>query len=149
MKNKAPFILFLAFLSAISGYLMSRPSLIGRIGMDLFYKEYRFLKTWWQGGLTVFSVLLLLFLLQGYAQARLPMRKARLLHGIMILLALGGFYYTWLDFHNTATHRWLKERFHLGVYLFWLGWICSSLYYLLTKRRAAMTSIQPFINNTP
>lgn len=124
----------LAFLSALSGWLMSKPSLVGRVGIELFYKEYKFLRTWWQGSLVVFATLLLLLLLQGWAQVKLPARRSRLIHVLMILLALAGLYFTFYDFHHTATHRWLKERFHIGAYLFWGGWIIISVFYLLQKK---------------
>ena len=53
-------IFLLAILSTVSGYLLSKASLVGRIGINLFYKEYKFLKVWWQGALVVFIVLLIL-----------------------------------------------------------------------------------------
>ncbi len=134
MRKFAPLILFIAFLSCISGYLMSKPSLIGRIGINLFYKQYRFLKLWWQGALIVFFVLMLLLLLQAFIHRKLQRSKANIIYGIMILLAFIGFYFTWQDFHHTKTHRWLRERFHIGAYLFWLGWVIVSLFFFTQKK---------------
>ena len=134
MKKSLPFVLFLLFLSALSGYLMAQPSLIGKIGIALIYKEYRFLRTWWKGGLVVFSILFILFLLLGLVFQRLPKRKANPIFIGMVVLAVIGFYFTWSDFTYNTSHRWLKHRFHIGAYLFWLGWVCSSLFYLFRQK---------------
>ena len=130
IKKLAPIALFLAFLSCISGYLMSKPSLVGRIGINVFYREYRFLQTWWQGALVVFITLLIILLIHHLVYQKLQKKKAVIIYIIMFLLALVGFYFTWQDFHSTTTHRWLKERFHIGAYLFWLGWAVISLYFI-------------------
>ena len=119
---------------------MSKPSLIGRIGINLFYHEYRFLKTWWKGALAVFSVLAVLLILQGIAERKLAFRTAKLLHVGMIVLALVGLYMTYSDFQHTSTHRWLKEKFHLGAYLFWIGWIIVSLFYLTVGKKTVYLS---------
>jgi hypothetical protein len=140
--NKGKLISFaglLAFLSCLSGWLMSRPSLVGRMGIELFYKEYKFLRTWWQGALAVFVTLMILLVLQGIVYRKLSVRKSNLVQLGMILLALLGFYFTYNDFHHTATHRWLKERFHIGAYLFWASWIMISIYYLIQKRTEEIT----------
>ena len=134
MKRIAPLVLFIAALSALSGYLMSKASLTGRVGISLFYNEYQFLKVWWQGALVVFAVLLVLMLVQGIVQRKLPKPKANILHVIMVLLALGGLYYTYNDFRHTLSHKLLGERFHIGGYLFWIGWIIISVFYIVQKR---------------
>ena len=127
-------IFLLAILSTVSGYLLSKASFVGRMGINLFYKEYKFLKVWWQGALVVFIVLLILLFLQGLAQKKMAPAKAKMLHFGAILAALMGLYFTYNDFRHTATHRLLGERFHLGGYLFWLGWVMISVYYLVQKR---------------
>jgi hypothetical protein len=134
VRRFVPFVLFLLFLSCLSGYLMSKPSLIGKVGIDLFYKEYKFLRTWWQGALAVFITLLVLLFLQGLIQRKLSRNSANLIQVVMILLALAGFYFTWYDFKHTTTHRWLKTSFHIGAYLFWLGWIIVSVFYLTASK---------------
>jgi len=139
LKKTTVLILVLLLLSCLSGYLMSKPSLIGRIGISLFYHEYRFLRTWWKGALAVFGTLMVLLALQGVAQRKLPLRTSRLLHIGLVLLALGGLYLTYSDFQHTATHRWLKEKFHLGAYLFWIGWLIVSFFYLATGRERRIT----------
>jgi hypothetical protein len=37
----------------------------------------------------------------------------------------------------------LGERFHLGGYLFWIGWILISAYYLSKKREVANVKATP------
>lgn len=124
---KRSFILpLLLALALITGYLLSRASLVGKVGMTYVYQEYAFLKTWWKGAAVVLAVWLLLLLLQSAAQRKLPLPKARLVQMICIVLALAGLWFTYQDFRHTLSHRLLGERFHLGGYLFWLGWLLIS-----------------------
>jgi hypothetical protein len=133
--RRASFLIFLmAILSVISGYLLSKASLVGKAGIAVFYREYQFLKVWWQGALVVFGVLFLLFLLQGVAQRKAARGTANLIHFICILLALAGLYFTYNDFRHDLSHRLLGERFHLGAYLFWVGWVMVSLFFLAQKK---------------
>ena len=134
MRRNIPFVLFLATLSALSGWLMSHMSFIGRVGVNLFHKEYRFLKVWYEGGGVVFGVLLLLFLLQWLADSRLRRSTATAIQCCTLLLAGGGLWLTYSNFRSDFTHSILKERFHLGAYLFWIGWISISLFLLATRR---------------
>lgn len=134
MKRTGPFVLLLAGVSVLSGYLLSKASLVGRVGINLFYKEYKFLKTWWQGAAVVFGVLLLLLLIQGIIQRQARRSTANWLHGALLLAAVAGLYLTYSDFRNTTNHRLLGERFHLGAYLFWIGWMMISLFYLVQRR---------------
>ena len=136
MKRNSLFITFLFLLAALGGYLLSKASLVGRVGISLFYREYQFLKTWWQGGLVVFVVWMIFFLLQGLVQRKKPANVTRLVHTGAILFALAGLFLTYRDFRHTTSHRWLGERFHLGGYLFWLGWIAISIFYLTEKKKA-------------
>lgn len=133
--KKTSFLLLLTGLAVLCGYLLSRASLIGRAGISVFYKEYTFLKTWWQGAGVVLAVWLLLFWVQGLVQQKTRAATARYVHFAAIVAAVLGLFFTYQDFRNTLSHRLLGERFHLGGYLFWLGWMLISLYYL-TRRRA-------------
>lgn len=144
MKRNLFFVLFLLVLSSISGYLLSKASLVGRIGINLFYKQYKFLKVWWQGALTVFTVLLVLFFIHWLINKKFT--KAKLAHIVLLLVAIAGLYFTYLDFRNTATHRWLGERFHLGAYLFWLGWISISIYFIVQPKKPQLPVATPFQN---
>jgi len=134
MRRHIPFLLYLAALSALSGWLMSHMSWIGRVGVNMFHKEYRFLKVWYKGGGVVFMIMLLLFILQYIAQRRLPRARSRALQAVTLLTAVGGLMLTYGDFRSDFSHNILKERFHLGAYLFWIGWISISLYLLATGR---------------
>lgn len=135
MKRILPLLLFIVIISCISGWLMSKPSLVGRVGIALFYKQYHFLRIWWQGALAVCITLMVLTILQGWAHLKLSRAGSIWFQVLMILLAIAGFLYTWYDFQHTTTHRWLKERFHLGAYLFWLGMISISIFYLTSKKQ--------------
>jgi hydrogenase-4 membrane subunit HyfE len=118
---------------------MSKASFIGRLGMTFVYKEYRFLKTWWKGALTVFVVWMVLLIIQTIIERKLSKQKALIAHVAFILLALVGLYFTYSDFQHTTSHRWLKERFHIGAYLFWLGWIIISVFCIVQRRENILT----------
>ena len=135
MKRTSILLLVLATLSVIAGYLLSKASLVGRMGISLFYKQYAFLKVWWQTALLFFFVWVLLFVLQGWAQRKLSPNASRLLHIGTLLAALTGIFFTYQDFRHTLSHRWLGERFHLGGYLFWVGWILISLFYITDQKK--------------
>lgn len=134
VKRNFPLLIFLAMLSCIAGYMMSRSSFIGDIGMHIFYKEYTFLDIWWQGALAVFGVLLLLFIVHAVLQRSLSKAGARIAHVIGLLLALGGLYLTYHDFRHDFSHRLMGERFHIGFYLFWIGWVFIALSFLFRKK---------------
>ena len=135
MKKNFLFILFLAGLSAASGYLMSNMSWIGRVGVNLVHHEYKFLKVWWQGGLAVFAGLMVLYMVHYIMYKALPIWLSRLLH-LMLMGAAGyGFYFTWQDFSDDFTHHIIKSRFHIGAYLFWVGWVLICLFFLPKKRK--------------
>ena len=140
MKRKFGLVLCLLILSGIAGYLLSKASLVGRMGISLFYKQYAFLKVWWQGGLLVFIVWMILFFLQGYVKRKLSPKAYKWTQIGAIVIALTGLYFTYQDFHHTISHRWLGERFHLGGYLFWIGWIIISVFYLTEKRKTVLSA---------
>jgi hypothetical protein len=142
MKRKSKLTLLLLVLSVIAGYLLSKASVVGKVGISLFYKQYKFLKVWWQGGLLIFAVWMILFFLQGLAQRRSSSSRSKLMHTGAIVVALISLYFTYQDFRNTLSHRLLGERFHLGGYLFWIGWIIISLFYLTEKRSELSTTSQ-------
>lgn len=136
MKRKGPFLLLLIGLSILSGYLLSKASLVGRAGINFFYKEYRFLQTWYKGAAVVLGVWLLLFFLHGLAQQKITPGRARLAHVIAIIIAAIGLYFTYADFRNDLSHRLLGERFHIGAYLFWVGWMLIALFHLWPRNAA-------------
>ena len=133
MKRIAWLVFLMIALSAFSGYLLSRASLVGKIGISMFYEEYRFLKIWWQGALVVFTALSIILLIHELAHRKLSYQQAMMVHIIMAVFALAGILFTFYDFTHTTTHKILGPKFHVGAYLFWSGWILISLFYLLKK----------------
>jgi hypothetical protein len=133
MHKRYMLLLFLFVLSIISGFLMSKASWVSRVGMSLFYRQYNFLKVWWKGGLAVFLVWMLFFGVQGLVQKKLSRAMAVRVHILAGVLALLGLYFTYNDFRNTLSHNLLGERFHLGAYLFWIGWLFISGFFILEK----------------
>jgi hypothetical protein len=134
-KRTLLLVVFLAALATLSGYLMSKASFIGRLGMTYVYKEYQFLKIWWKGTLAVFVVWMILLIIQSIVERKLSKKMATIIHVVFILFALVGLYFTYSDFQHTTSHRWLKEKFHIGAYLFWLGWIIIGAYCIVQKRK--------------
>jgi hypothetical protein len=136
MRKSTSFILLLlTALAALSGYLLSKASLVGKVGMTLVYKEYSFLKVWWQGALAILAAWLVLLLLQGGVNRRAKGGNAALAHVVALVLAAIGLFFTYQDFRNNLSHRLLGERFHIGGYLFWIGWMIISLFYLFRGKK--------------
>src|SRR6476469_5339057 len=98
LKRVSLLVIVLAALASLSGYLMSKASFIGRLGMTFVYKEYRFLKTWWKGALFVFIVWMIILIIQSILERKLSKQKATIAYIIFILLALVGLYFTYSDF---------------------------------------------------
>lgn len=119
----------------VSGWLLSRMSLIGKVGIWLMHDEYSFLKVWYEGAAVVFIVLMALHGIGALAKHKLSTKSASIYFVATLILAAAGLYATYHDFRSDFTHRILKERFHLGAYLFWAGWMSSSLFYLVIKKR--------------
>ena len=126
------FLLYLAALAVISGILFSKVSWVGKVGIRFFYSEYNFFKIWWQGALAVFGLLLLLFIVQAVVKRFAARNTGKAVQFTAVLLALLGLFLTYEDFRNDISHRWLGERFHIGAYLFWLGWISISIFHFVT-----------------
>ncbi len=139
MKRTVLFLFFLAGLSAVSGFLMSNMSWIGRIGINMMHKEYKFLKVWWQGATAVYVALLILFVIQYLLQKNLHHVVSKIVHVLLLGVAGAGLYFTFNDFSSDFTHRLLRDVFHVGAYLFWVGWMLISLFFI-TERRNAINS---------
>ena len=133
MHRTTLFIIYLALLSVLSGYLFSKVSWAGCIGLKFFYKEYSFFKIWWQGASIVFIVLMLLYATHYLLQKIMCRRRAIACHIAGIVFSLAGLYFTYSDFRQTLSHRWLGERFHLGAYCFWLGWTSICIFFLTSR----------------
>ena len=134
MKRTAPFLLLLTGLAVLSGYLLSKASLVGKTGIHFFYKEYKFLNHWYKGAALVLAVWLLLFLLHRWLAKKLPATKSKLAFAASIAVSLIGLYLTHNDFRSDLSHRLLGERFHLGAYLFWVGCVLVALFHLWPQK---------------
>ena len=141
LKRNLIVVIALAVFSLLSGYLLSAISFVGRAGIDLFYTQYRFLKTWWKGALLVFIVWIILFIIQSVINKRAGKATSNMVNAIMLVVATIGLYFSYADFRHSLAHRWLGERFHLGVYLFWAGWMAISILMLLRKQSASEITI--------
>ena len=131
-------IVALLILSVMSGYFRSHSSWSGRTGIRWIYKEYSFLNSWWQSSLIVFTIWLLLFGIQSQVQKRSKSAVAKIVHIVAIALAIIGLCFTYNDFRETLSHRILGERFHIGAYLFWIGWIMISIYLWTGSRKCVV-----------
>ena len=140
MKRILPLLLFLAALSAIAGYLLTKGSWAGRLGMGVFHKEYVFLNTWWKGTLSVFGTLLVLVAIHALFQRILPNAIGKSVHAIFLLAALTGLYLTYYDFQHDWEHHLMKQRFHMGFYLFWAGWIIVCIFFLFSPKKHSTTN---------
>jgi len=143
MKRTVPFLLLLAMLSVVSGYLMSKARWIARVDMTFFHKDLNFLKIWWQGAAGVYIVLLLLFLVHSFLQKKLLPVAARLSHLLLLLAAMTGFYFTYNDFANNLPHHLTGRRFHMGCYLFWAGWALICLFFLFKSTTSKQLATDP------
>lgn len=133
------FLLCLVFFSLIAGYLLSAISFVGKIGIGLFHSEYQFLKTWWKGSLLVFSAWIMLWIIHVFLTKKLSPSKYIYAYVVSLAIALTGLYFSYADFRHILSHRWLGERFHLGVYLFWLGWIGILIFAYRHKKQHQIT----------
>jgi hypothetical protein len=115
-------------------WLISKISTIGKIGIATTYHQYHWLRVFWLTYtiLTLFQLALILTL---YLMGR---RSAKQMTNLVstILLAAGGLglALTFQDFMHTYSHRLLKERFHLGFYIFWISWIATCTFFLFSNR---------------
>ena len=120
-------------LSLISGVLVSEMSLIGRVGIDLFHKNYRLLQYWWKTAILFFVLLLLLDLIQFIIKRKST--RANLYIAVLLITGLLGLFAVFQDFTTNFSHKLLKERTHVGFYLFWLTWIGTNIYFLTLPQK--------------
>lgn len=133
MKRRIPVFLLLAVISVVCGYLFHKISWVGRLGINLAYKEYAIFKSWWQSSLAVFGVYLVLFMIHYFISKDKGKTRVTVINIVSMLIALAGLYYTYNDFRTDFSHRIAGERFHLGFYLFWAGWIVINLHFIMYK----------------
>lgn len=134
MIRKASIPIFLFFIAVLSGNLLANATWIGKTGIDFFYKEYGFLKTWWKGATVIFILLMMLYGIAAWVHKLAKKTTANIIHIISLLAAISGLLYSYIDFRNDFSHKLLGENFHLGVYLFWMGWMVIAIYFLTKKQ---------------
>lgn len=130
MKSFKLLVCIQLLLSVASGVLISQMSFLGRLGINIAYKQYSFFKSWWQTAIVIAVIQILLTLVQRYFALKQPANKAKMFSAILLIVAIAGLYGTYHDFTTTFSHKLLKEKFHLGFYLFWLTWILGNVYFL-------------------
>jgi len=138
MKKLLPLVGLTALMSLIAGILVSRMSWLAHTAIGVFrrhYQYYQFMKSWWQTALLFFVVLMLLMALQYRIRRKLSGTASILVQTGCILVALGGLYYTYLDFRHDLSHRWAGENLHLGFYIFWINWAIISVFMILGGKK--------------
>jgi len=126
-------------LAIIIGWTLSKATIVGKIGIQLLHREYSFLNSWWKGALLVWSVWLVLEIIQYRIWKRNRRNINLMLQATFILLAVLGLYFTYLDF-RTFSHGLLGDRFHIGGYLFWIGWCIISIFFLKLQNNESETT---------
>ena len=133
MRNKwIILILIQAVISLVAGILLSKMSLIGRIGVSTFYTEYGFLKDWYKGFAAVFIVQLVLIAVLWVVKRTTTYKNFSLVNLIFIVIGLIGLLYTFYDFTSTS-HKYMNSQFHTGGYLFWAGWFVTCLFFFFAR----------------
>jgi hypothetical protein len=122
VKRQAYFLVFLLLLAILAGWLISHLNFIGRLGVNLVHREYQFLRSWWKAASLVGIIWLILWSVHAVVAQRASRGRNNLVNFVSLLVAALGLYFTYRDFRTDFTHRIIGERFHLGAYLFWVGW---------------------------
>lgn len=133
-KQLSILIAFQAALCLLATYLISRISLIGKIGIAFFYKEYRLLRSGWKTFLLFFFLQLLIILLLGFMNKKYSAKRTIYSACVIFIISLVGLFTTYNDFLHTYSHRLLKERFHIGFYLFWIGIMITCVFFIFIAK---------------
>jgi hypothetical protein len=120
-------------LAVIAGWTLSKATLIGKVGIHFLHREYMFLNSWWKGAIFILCVWLVLEIIQYRIWKRYRRSINFALQSSFIFLAILGLYYTYLDF-RTFSHGLLGERFHIGGYLYWIGWCIISIFFINLRK---------------
>lgn len=116
-------------LAVIVGWTLSKATIIGKVGIHFLHREYAFLNSWWKGALLVWCVWVVLQIIQYRVWKRYHRNVNLTIQASFIFLAVFGLYFTYLDF-RTISHGLLGDRFHIGGYLFWIGWSIISIFFI-------------------
>jgi hypothetical protein len=138
-RNYLLLVFILICLSLLSGNLTAGVSLVGKIGISFFYKQFSFFQSWWQSSLVCLACMLVIGIILYFADRSLKgiQRKVVLIASFLVFLL--GLYLTFRDFRTDLAHRWLGERFHVGIYLYWIGFCIISLFFALTEKKTVTT----------
>jgi len=150
MKNKwVILILIQVIVSLVSGILLSKMSLIGRIGVSTVYSEYGFMKHWYKGFAVVLLIQLLLMAILWTVKRSASYKNFSIVNLILIITGLIGLLYTFYDFTSTS-HKYMNSQFHWGGYLVWIGWFitCFFFFFARVKPRPAIPVNEPQRNET-
>ncbi len=134
MKRSILLFLLLLVLAILAGVLLSNASWIGKIGVSLFYKDYTFLKIWYKSAALYYACWLLLYTIQYFIQKYGRRTTSILTHVSAIALAIAGLFFSYSSFRQNLSHSMMGERFQFGVYLFWVGWMLISVFFLFQKK---------------
>lgn len=127
-------VIFQALLCLLASYLISKISLIGKIGIAIFYKEYGLLRSMPKTFALFFLLQLLIIFLIGFIHKKYSAKRTIFSAAVIFIIALIGLISTYNNFLHTYSHRLLKERFHLGFYLFWIGMMISCVFFIIISR---------------
>ena len=133
MKKTTLLILLQAILSLIAGFLVSKMSWIGRVGINWFHPEYKIFKFWWKTGLLFFGLQLCVIYVLWIVRKKAIARTSFITSLVFLLIAIVGLYLTYNDFQSTFSHKLMKEKFHLGFYIFWLCWAGTSIRFMVKE----------------
>lgn len=126
-----------ALLTLLETYLISKVSFIGKIGIAIIHREYQLLRSPWKTFLLLYCLQLIVVFVLTTIRKRNSNKRLLFSAAIIIVIALLGLFATFHDFQNTYSHRLLKERFHLGFYLFWFAMITTGIFFILNPKPEA------------
>lgn len=129
-------VLFQSLFTVLQVYLISKISWVGRVGITIAYTQYKFLRSGWKMYLLLMAVQLLTIGLLAYVYNTRGKRPCLKAAGAVVIIAGAGLWATYNDFTRRLSHRLLKEPFHLGFYLFWLGLIATCAFFAVLPTKA-------------
>lgn len=130
MKKLLNLILLQGIISLISGILLSKMSLVGKIGITVAYTEYAILKSWWKAALVVFAIQLIIMAILYVSKRFMLYKTFVIINLVLIIIGLLGVFFTYIDF-TTTSHKYMNSKFHTGGYLVWLGWFINCIYFFI------------------
>lgn len=139
MKNTALLILVQGILSLLCGILSSKMSFIGKIGIQVMYRDYLIFKSWWKTALLCFAIQLILILILLMLKAYAGLRTVRVIAFCVLIAGMIGAYFTYIDF-TTTSHKMMRAKFHIAGYLFWLAWFINCIYFLVSSKQKTILS---------